>query len=96
MRRRTLHANVFMYQPVFECAGAATKQAQFGIGIEAAVANPAAEEEILARDPEAAFRWILCQCVANVLGQYRLHLYHANYVSWKYAKAWERSRGSKR
>jgi hypothetical protein len=21
-----------------------------------------------------------------------LHLYHANYVSWKYAKAWERSR----
>jgi glycosyltransferase involved in cell wall biosynthesis len=24
-----------------------------------------------------------------------LHLYHANYVSWKYAKAWERSRSSK-
>jgi glycosyltransferase involved in cell wall biosynthesis len=23
-----------------------------------------------------------------------LHLYHANYVSWKYAKAWERSRNS--
>lgn len=23
-----------------------------------------------------------------------LHLYHAGYVSWKYAKAWERSRGS--
>lgn len=23
-----------------------------------------------------------------------LHLYHANYVSWKYAKAWERGRGS--
>ncbi len=23
-----------------------------------------------------------------------LHLYHANYVSWKYAKAWERSRKS--
>ena len=21
-----------------------------------------------------------------------LHLYHSNYVSWKYAKAWERSR----
>ena len=21
-----------------------------------------------------------------------LHLYHANYVSWKYAKAWERAR----
>lgn len=25
-----------------------------------------------------------------------LHLYHANYVSWKYAKAWELSRRSKR
>ncbi len=25
-----------------------------------------------------------------------LHLYHANYVSWKYAKAWERSRASER
>ena len=25
-----------------------------------------------------------------------LHLYHANYVSWKYAKAWERSRDSAR
>ena len=25
-----------------------------------------------------------------------LHLYHANYVSWKYAKAWERSRDSVR
>jgi glycosyltransferase involved in cell wall biosynthesis len=24
-----------------------------------------------------------------------LHLYHANYVSWKYAKAWERSRDSR-
>ena len=24
-----------------------------------------------------------------------LHLYHANYVSWKYAKAWERSRNLK-
>lgn len=24
-----------------------------------------------------------------------LHLYHANYVSWKYAKAWERSRTSR-
>ena len=23
-----------------------------------------------------------------------LHLYHADYVSWKYAKAWERSRNS--
>jgi hypothetical protein len=23
-----------------------------------------------------------------------LHLYHANYVSWKYAKAWELSRNS--
>jgi glycosyltransferase involved in cell wall biosynthesis len=25
-----------------------------------------------------------------------LHLYHSNYVSWKYAKAWERSRNSER
>jgi hypothetical protein len=25
-----------------------------------------------------------------------LHLYHAGYVSWKYAKAWERSRASVR
>jgi glycosyltransferase involved in cell wall biosynthesis len=25
-----------------------------------------------------------------------LHLYHSNYVSWKYAKAWERSRSSSR
>jgi glycosyltransferase involved in cell wall biosynthesis len=25
-----------------------------------------------------------------------LHLYHANYVSWKYAKIWEQSRGSRR
>ncbi len=24
-----------------------------------------------------------------------LHLYHASYVSWKYAKAWERSRPDK-
>jgi glycosyltransferase involved in cell wall biosynthesis len=24
-----------------------------------------------------------------------LHLYHANYVSWKYAKRWERNRGSR-
>ena len=34
-------------------SGAAANQAQLGIGVESAVANPAAQEEILARNPEA-------------------------------------------
>ncbi len=53
-----VQANVFMHQPILELTGSAAKQAQLGIGIEAAVANPAAEEEILTRDPVARNRGI--------------------------------------
>ena len=53
LRRRTAYLDVFMYEAIFEFACAAAKEAQLGIGIEAAMADPAAEEEVLARNPEA-------------------------------------------
>ena len=54
----TIEVNVFMHQPVFKQACPAAEEPQLGIGIEAAVANPAAEEEVLARDPKARDRRI--------------------------------------
>lgn len=39
----------FMHGTVFELCGATLKEPQFGVRVEAAVTNPAAEEEVLSR-----------------------------------------------
>src|SRR5271165_6077619 len=67
--RRAGEMNVFMHQPILKPACPTTEEAQFGIGIEAAMANPAAEEEILARNPEAGSRRIRGECGADLVAE---------------------------
>lgn len=49
MTRRTPMPNRFVDCALFEMSGAAAKEPQLGIGVVAAVPNPAAEEEVSAR-----------------------------------------------
>src|SRR5271165_3746768 len=72
---RAVQANVFMYQSVFELTPAAAEEPQLGIGIKAAVANPAAEEEVLARDKEACNGRILGNSSPDLVGQRGLDLF---------------------
>src|SRR5581483_3843218 len=53
LRRRTLDANIFMNESLFEVAGAPAEQAQLAVGIKATMPYPAAEKEILPGNPEA-------------------------------------------
>ena len=66
--------NVFVHQAIFELAGPAAEEPQFGIGIEAAVTDPAAEEEILARNPEARNAGIR-QSATDFIGKCRLDFF---------------------
>src|SRR5205807_7181872 len=50
------------------------KQSQLGIGVEAAMTNPAAEKQILARDMVAACRVRAGDGGTNLFGQARTHL----------------------
>src|SRR5271157_3079843 len=72
---RAAQANVFMNQPIFELACSTTEEAQLGIGIEAPVANPAAEEEILAGNPEAGGLRICRESCLDLVAERRLDLF---------------------
>ena len=48
--RRPAEGNIFVHRADFEGSGSAAKEAELAVGIEASVAGPASEKEILARD----------------------------------------------
>src|SRR5271167_916543 len=70
-----VQANVFVDQPILELAHPTAKKTQLGIRIEATMANPAAEEEVLAGHPEARHFRIRNQCHPDLLRQCGLDLF---------------------
>src|SRR6516165_3097662 len=65
---------VFVYQPVFKCTRAAPEQPELGVRIKSAVFDPAAEEEILAWNPETGDRGVRSEYGPDFVSQSRLDL----------------------
>src|SRR5205823_15079668 len=72
---RPLYFDCWMRSILFEFSRAAANQAQLGIGIKAAVFNPAAKKKIFARDVETDCASSRLYCIQDFLNEFWLQCF---------------------